>query len=142
MTSLVRKSAPIVALYWSVNFFDTYWFISDVKHKSFQQLDSWREEFLIQAIPRDPENFPFIVLGNKVDKPDAERMVSKSKAEGWCREKTKGIDHFETSAKSNVNVEHAFQKIATMALEQESEEYIIDPVDVDEPQTQKKKKCC
>jgi Ras-related protein Rab-7A len=110
--------------------------------KSFQQLDSWREEFLIQAMPRDPENFPFIVLGNKVDKPDAERMVSKSKAEGWCREKTKGIDHFETSAKSNVNVEHAFQKIATMALEQESEEYIIDPVDVDEPQTQKKKKCC
>merc|ERR1712132_13889 len=26
--------------------------------KSFQQLDSWREEFLIQAMPRDPENFP------------------------------------------------------------------------------------
>lgn len=30
ITSLVRKSAPIVALYWLVNFLLTYWFISDV----------------------------------------------------------------------------------------------------------------
>ena len=34
---------------------------------SFKTLDSWRDEFLIQASPRDPENFPFVVLGNKVD---------------------------------------------------------------------------
>lgn len=34
---------------------------------SFKSLDSWRDEFLIQASPRDPENFPFVVLGNKVD---------------------------------------------------------------------------
>lgn len=33
---------------------------------SFKDLDSWRDEFLIQASPRDPENFPFVVLGNKV----------------------------------------------------------------------------
>ena len=30
MTSLVRKSAPMVALYWAVNFLFTYWFISEV----------------------------------------------------------------------------------------------------------------
>jgi Ras-related protein Rab-7A len=35
--------------------------------KSFDDLDNWREEFLIQASPSDPENFPFVVLGNKVD---------------------------------------------------------------------------
>lgn len=34
---------------------------------SFKSLDSWRDEFLIQASPRDPENFPFIVIGNKID---------------------------------------------------------------------------
>ena len=34
---------------------------------SFKTLDSWRDEFLIQASPRDPDNFPFVVLGNKVD---------------------------------------------------------------------------
>ena len=30
MTSLVRKSAPMVALYCDVNFLFTYWFISEV----------------------------------------------------------------------------------------------------------------
>lgn len=34
---------------------------------TFKTLDSWRDEFLIQASPRDPENFPFVVLGNKID---------------------------------------------------------------------------
>ena len=28
---------------------------------SFKSLESWKDEFLIQAGPRDPENFPFIV---------------------------------------------------------------------------------
>lgn len=28
--------------------------------KSFEALDSWRDEFLIQASPRDPTNFPFV----------------------------------------------------------------------------------
>lgn len=34
---------------------------------TFKALDNWRDEFLIQASPRDPENFPFVVLGNKID---------------------------------------------------------------------------
>ena len=34
---------------------------------TFKNLDSWRDEFLIQSSPRDPDNFPFVVLGNKVD---------------------------------------------------------------------------
>ena len=28
--------------------------------KSFDTLDSWRDEFLVQASPMDPENFPFV----------------------------------------------------------------------------------
>lgn len=28
--------------------------------KSFEALDSWRDEFLIQASPQDPPNFPFV----------------------------------------------------------------------------------
>ncbi|GAY57298.1 hypothetical protein CUMW_178350 [Citrus unshiu] len=35
--------------------------------KSFDNLNNWREEFLIQASPSDPDNFPFVVLGNKID---------------------------------------------------------------------------
>ena len=34
---------------------------------SFRHLDTWRDEFLIQASPKDPQNFPFILLGNKLD---------------------------------------------------------------------------
>jgi small GTP-binding protein len=43
--------------------------------KSFETLDSWRDEFLIQASPRDPENFPFVVLGNKIDVEETRRQV-------------------------------------------------------------------
>jgi Ras-related protein Rab-7A len=35
--------------------------------RSFDTLDNWREEFLNQASPSDPKNFPFILLGNKID---------------------------------------------------------------------------
>ena len=43
---------------------------------TFKSLDSWRDEFLIQASPRDPDRFPFVVLGNKVDLEN--RAVSRS----------------------------------------------------------------
>uniref|UniRef100_A0A914WM08 Ras-related protein Rab-7a n=1 Tax=Plectus sambesii TaxID=2011161 RepID=A0A914WM08_9BILA len=52
---------------------------------SFKSLDSWRDEFLIQASPRDPENFPFVVLGNKIDL--GERAVSTKRAQSWCSSK-------------------------------------------------------
>merc|ERR1712178_190285 len=34
---------------------------------SFKTLETWRDEFLIQASPRDAENFPFLLVGNKID---------------------------------------------------------------------------
>lgn len=34
---------------------------------SFDALDVWKKEFLVQACPSDPTAFPFIVLGNKID---------------------------------------------------------------------------
>lgn len=62
--------------------------------KSFENLDSWRDEFLVQASPRDPDSFPFVilsvvigtgiqganireqvVLGNKIDVDESKRMV-------------------------------------------------------------------
>ncbi|KAG7283222.1 hypothetical protein CRUP_004964 [Coryphaenoides rupestris] len=66
---------------------------------TFKTLDSWRDEFLIQASPRDPENFPFVA---------------------WCQSKN-NIPYFETSAKEAINVEQAFQTIARNALKQETE---------------------
>jgi Ras-related protein Rab-7A len=89
--------------------------------KSFETLDSWRDEFLIQASPRDPEHFPFVVLGNKVDVEEAKRMVFQKRAQTWCQSKG-NIPYFETSAKENFNVEQAFQTVAKLALAQETEE--------------------
>uniref|UniRef100_A0A9L0SM62 Ras-related protein Rab-7a n=1 Tax=Equus caballus TaxID=9796 RepID=A0A9L0SM62_HORSE len=83
---------------------------------TFKTLDSWRDEFLIQASPRDPENFPFVVLGNKIDLEN--RQVATKRAQAWCYSKN-NIPYFETSAKEAINVEQAFQTIARNALKQE-----------------------
>ncbi|KAL1297740.1 hypothetical protein AAFC00_006279 [Neodothiora populina] len=86
--------------------------------KSFDTLDSWRDEFLIQASPMDPESFPFVVLGNKVDVEESKRMVPSKRAMAFCQSKG-GIPYFETSAKEAINVEQAFEVIARNALAQE-----------------------
>ena len=88
--------------------------------RSFETLDSWRDEFLIQASPHDPDNFPFVVLGNKVDVEESKRVVSQKRAMAWCQSKG-NIPYFETSAKEAINVEQAFQTIAKNALQQEAE---------------------
>ena len=88
--------------------------------RSFETLDSWRDEFLIQASPHDPDNFPFVVLGNKVDVEESKRVVSQKRAMAWCQSKG-NIPYFETSAKDAINVEQAFQTIAKNALQQEAE---------------------
>ncbi|KAG6436243.1 hypothetical protein SASPL_101128 [Salvia splendens] len=46
--------------------------------KSFDNLNNWREEFLIQASPTDPENFPFVVIGNKTDVEGGNSRVEKN----------------------------------------------------------------
>jgi len=94
--------------------------------KTFENLDSWREEFLIQAAPRDPENFPFVVLGNKIDM-EHTRVVAPKRANTWCQSKG-NIPYFETSAKEAVNVEQAFKTVAKQALKQEQNEGEMFPV--------------
>ena len=110
--------------------------------KSFETLDSWRDEFLIQASPHDPENFPFVVLGNKIDVEESKRQVrcccatlvycvashcsgqvTQKRAMTWCQSKG-NIPYFETSAKEAINVEQAFQTVAKNALQQEAEEQL------------------
>eukprot|EP00921_Rhytidocystis_pertsovi_P005019 GHVQ01008687.1.p1 GENE.GHVQ01008687.1~~GHVQ01008687.1.p1 ORF type:complete len:211 (-),score=22.05 GHVQ01008687.1:150-782(-) len=88
--------------------------------KSFESLDSWRDEFLVQASPRDAENFPFVSIGNKLDE-STKRKVNGSRAAAWCKSKN-NIPYFETSAKNAVNVDQAFEEIARKALKQEHTE--------------------
>ncbi|XP_050308928.1 ras-related protein Rab-7a [Anthonomus grandis grandis] len=85
---------------------------------TFKSLDSWRDEFLIQASPREPDNFPFVLLANKVDlEPKA---ISPKRAAQWCQSKN-NIPYFETSAKEGLNVEQAFLAIAKNALAQQNQ---------------------
>jgi Ras-related protein Rab-7A len=42
--------------------------------KSFDNLEVWKQDFLIKANPKNPENFPFFLFGNKSDKA-SERSV-------------------------------------------------------------------
>ena len=111
-----------------------------VQPKTFDNLDSWRDEFLIQAGPRDPDNFPFVVLGNKIDVDS--RVVAQKRALAWCQAKG-NIPYFETSAKEAINVEQAFQVIARNALKQESEEdiYLPDTIDVTEQRSTASSTC-
>ncbi|KAF4976057.1 hypothetical protein FZEAL_7235 [Fusarium zealandicum] len=101
--------------------------------KSFEALDSWRDEFLIQASPRDPPNFPFVVLGNKIDVEESKRVISNKRAMTFCQSKG-DIPYFETSAKEAINIDQAFEVIARNALAQEeSEEFsgdFDDPINI------------
>uniref|UniRef100_A0A6B2LJD6 Uncharacterized protein n=1 Tax=Arcella intermedia TaxID=1963864 RepID=A0A6B2LJD6_9EUKA len=86
--------------------------------QTFEHLDSWREEFLAHCGRGDTETFPFVVLGNKIDK--EQRVVSPKRAQAWCQ--AKGLPYFETSAKDSIYVDQAFQTVAKLALQQEKEE--------------------
>ncbi|ETO10497.1 hypothetical protein RFI_26880 [Reticulomyxa filosa] len=83
--------------------------------KSFDSLDLWLEEFLIQGAPRDVEHFPFVVLGNKLDLTKTQRKVPDAKVRQWCKDKY-DVTYYETSAKDNTNVDEAFMAIAKSAL--------------------------
>ncbi|KAL0234933.1 hypothetical protein GEMRC1_001515 [Eukaryota sp. GEM-RC1] len=85
--------------------------------KTFDSIESWREEFLIQAAPSDVDTFPFVLLGNKIDI-SQNRSVPNRRATAWCQSKG-DIPFFETSAKENHNIEQAFQTVAKMALTRE-----------------------
>jgi len=85
--------------------------------ETFDDLALWRNEFVVQAGiggASEAERYPFVVLGNKVDRED-ERAVSYKMAEQWCQ-KNGNIPYLETSAKDATNVEQAFQCAAELAL--------------------------
>lgn len=83
----------------------------------------WRQGFLENAGPNDPQTYPFVVIGNKLDK-ESLRQVSFEDARKWC--KANGdIPYFETSALENISVDHAFVEMAKSALKRESQNQIF-----------------
>ncbi|AOW27691.1 small GTP-binding protein domain [Candida albicans P57072] len=90
--------------------------------KSLNNLTSWKDEFLVQSNVSNPQDFPFIIIGNKIDVDDSKKIPSLSKKlNNITNNQMGGLNYpvFETSAKDGVNVEAAFEVIAKMALQQE-----------------------
>ena len=118
------RGADAVALVYDVN-----------DRKSFEHLENWRSEFLRQVgLDANSANFPFVLLGNKIDRPTGERQVSRALAEEWCERSGLGNDmggpipHFETSAKTAENVDAAFLELATLAVIHEEKNRTEEPV--------------
>ena len=94
--------------------------------KTFENLENWRSEFLVQANVADHDKYPFILLGNKIDM-EGQRVVSRKQAMQWCEQHNK-CQFFETSAKDAIRVDEAFKTAATLALQRRPEEPAM-PVD-------------
>ena len=73
----------------------------------------------------DPSSFPFVVLGNKIDK-EPERKVPTQKAEAWAKENG-NIPYYETSALEDVAVDDAFVQMAQAAIKREQENQLFMP---------------
>lgn len=111
--------------------------------KSFDSIISWKQEFLNQCGPNNPETFPFMVVGNKCDL-ETDRAVSLAKSNQWAREQD--LPLIEASAKDNIRIEEIFVEIAKKTLKREK---IVVPVLANNvilapaaPQKKNDKKCC
>mmetsp|Transcript_12083 Transcript_12083/g.18430 ORF Transcript_12083/g.18430 Transcript_12083/m.18430 type:complete len:208 (-) Transcript_12083:131-754(-) len=88
--------------------------------KTFENLDNWRGEFLVQANVMDHDKYPFVLIGNKVDL-EGQRVVNRKQGLNWCEQHNK-CPFYETSAKDAIKVDEAFRTAAVLALERKPEE--------------------
>ena len=88
--------------------------------KSFEEIETWRTEFLNQLNPKEPETFPFVLLGNKCDK-ESEIKVQEQKIRQYCETKN-NMPYFKTSAKDGINVEKAFEEVGRLAFKRNSKD--------------------
>ncbi|XP_051912955.1 ras-related protein Rab-9A-like [Hippocampus zosterae] len=90
--------------------------------QSFLNLGNWKKEFIYYADLKEPNMFPFVVLGNKLDVD--KRQVSREDAQQWCRDNG-GLAYFETSAKDATNVASAFEEAIRRILTLDNRVHLI-----------------
>lgn len=108
---------------------------------SLDHLQHWKNEFLqhvgggsynlggdMGGLNAVTAQFPFVVVGNKCDK-GKDRLIELQQGIQWCTtnastlmaygQQQRPIEHFETSAKTAINVDEAFAELARLALNYE-----------------------
>ena len=90
---------------------DCCFLVYDITNKSsLDNIENWWELFIQKSMIQDPETFPFMVVGNKTDLED-QRVVTEEQAQKFVKDLGNDIEHMETSAKDNTNVNQAFEFI-------------------------------
>eukprot|EP01125_Pyxidicula_operculata_P016286 TRINITY_DN5580_c0_g1_i1.p1 TRINITY_DN5580_c0_g1~~TRINITY_DN5580_c0_g1_i1.p1 ORF type:complete len:208 (-),score=38.87 TRINITY_DN5580_c0_g1_i1:281-904(-) len=118
------------------------------KLKTLQGLSFWKKEFERHA-EVESADFPFIVVGNRIDLDPDQREVSYEDAANWCKNNG-NIKYFETSAKTGHNVEKTFRVAATEVLRQIQEDKTsnnkvistVGEVDLGKQPKHKEENCC
>lgn len=106
-------------------------FMYDITQRSsFERLSIWYEG--MKKILNEEET-PLLLVGNKLDDQNDNRIVEKSEGEAWARDKK--MDFLEASGKDGTNVDKVFYTIAEKVLknvlnlnkgeERESFDYIL-----------------
>lgn len=80
--------------------------------QSFMKIEEWRSTFISQIGIDNPHLFPFLLLGNKMDK-ESQRKVKKEDALMYA--KKNNMLYHETSAVDGRNIDDAFYGIAIKA---------------------------
>lgn len=80
----------------------------------------WRQEFLHYADIQDPQDYPFIIVGNKVDLGAASKTVHAEEIKQWCSYHG-NPPYYETSAKTDVNIGEVFKESVQQWIKRESD---------------------
>jgi len=117
-------------------------FVFDItKRETFEALEQWRKTFLIQAGEEGNEDFPMLIIGNKIDMED-QRAVTTKDLKDWCKEHN-NLFSLETSVKNCINVDKAFQTIVKLIVEKmPPTEIKYETVDITTTNTGSGNTCC
>ena len=80
--------------------------------QTFEAVRRFREH-IVRVKDVDAADIPFVIAGNKADLED-QRVISKEKGDELAKEM--GVSHFETSAKTKLNVAEVFVQVAREIL--------------------------
>lgn len=69
---------------------------------------------------QDPLDFPFLVVGNKVDLGDTARSISPQEIEQWCSYHG-NPPYYETSAKTDINISKVFSEAVQQWIRREND---------------------